>query len=105
MNDFNKLKSLPRESLDNSFKRFNFIVTQISKVGTIYRNHKTNLQYVTGLGRQVTMEKMIVQGDRKIKNLSIYNIYHEIQALESTMIKDGMDLEEPLALFSLTTIN
>ena len=41
---------------------------------------------------------MIVQGDRKIHSLSLYKLYGELQAQESTVLKDCSDFGGPLAL-------
>lgn len=44
------------------------------------------------------MVKMIIQGDSKIKTLSLYKLYGELQAQESMVMKDYMDLNGPFAL-------
>lgn len=44
------------------------------------------------------MAKMIVQADRKIKTSSLYKLYGELQAQESMVMKDCMDLGGSLAL-------
>ena len=51
LNDFNNFKAHTGESLEDSFKRFNLIVTKLSNAGTIRSNHETNLQFLNGLGR------------------------------------------------------
>lgn len=79
-NDFKNFKALPRESVGGSFKRFNLIVTRLSNTGVVRGNHETNLHFLNGFGRQWMMEKMIVQGDNKIKALSLCKHYGELQA-------------------------
>lgn len=44
------------------------------------------------------MAKMIIQGQSKIKTLSLYKLYSEIQAQDSIVMKVCMDLGGPLAL-------
>ena len=51
LNEFNNFKALPGESLDDSFKRFNLIVTKLSNAGIVRSNHETNLKFLNGLGR------------------------------------------------------
>ena len=75
LNDFNNFKAHVGESLEDSFKRFNLIVTKLSNVGTIRSNHEANLQFLNGLGRHWTTAKMIVQGDRKIHYLSLQTLW------------------------------
>ena len=79
-NESNNFKSLPSESLDHSFKRFNLIVTKLSNAGITRSDHEIYLYFLNGLGKQWTMAKMIVQGDSKIKNLSLYKLYGELEA-------------------------
>lgn len=98
LNEFNNFKAQFGESLEDSFKRFNLIVTKFSNAGTIRNNHETNLQFLNGLGRHWTTAKMIVQGDRKIHSLSLYKLYGELQAQESTVLNDCSDFGGPLAL-------
>lgn len=43
LNDFNNSKSLLSENHDESFKRFNLIITKVSNSGTIRRNYESNL--------------------------------------------------------------
>ena len=43
---------------------------------------------------------MIVQGYRKIHTLSLFKLYGELEAQESTMLKDCADLGGPLALIT-----
>ena len=80
LNEFNNFKALPGESLDDSFKCFNLIITKLSNAGIIRSNHETNLQFLNGLGRHWSTAKMIVQGDRKIHTLSLFKLYGELQA-------------------------
>ena len=54
------------------------------------------MYFLNGIGKQWTMAKMIVQGEKKIKTLSLYKLYGELQARESTVMKDCMDLGGPL---------
>lgn len=98
LNEFNNFKVHVGESLEDSFKRFNLIVTKLSNAGTVRRNHETNLPFLNGLGRHWTTAKMIVQGDRKIHSLSLYKLYGKLQAQESTVLKDCSDFGGPLAL-------
>ena len=102
LNDFNNIKSFLGESLEDSFKRFNIIITKLSNDGTVRRNHKTNLQFLNGLGRHWTTTKMIVQGDRKIHTLSLFKLYGELQAHKSTVLKYYPNLGGPLALMDQT---
>lgn len=44
------------------------------------------------------MANMIVHGDSKIKTLTLYKLYGELEAQESKWMKDYMDLGGPLAL-------
>lgn len=46
---------------------------------------------------------MIVQGDRKIHTLSLFKLYRELQAQESTMFKECVDLGGALALMAQTS--
>ena len=100
LNEFNNFKAFPSESLDDSFKWFKFIITKLSNAGTIRSNHETNIQFINGLGKHWSTEKMIVQGDRKIHALSLFKLYGELQAQESTM--HCADLGVPLALIAQT---
>ena len=102
LNEFNKFKALPVESLDDSFKRFNLIITELPIAGTVRSNHETNLQFLNGLGRHWSTAKIIVQGDRKIHTLSLFKLYRELRAQESTMLKDCADLDGPLDLIAQT---
>ena len=43
---------------------------------------------------------MIVQGDIKIHTLSLFKLYGELQAQDSTVLKDCADLGGPLALIA-----
>ena len=45
---------------------------------------------------------MIVQGDRKIHTFSLFKLYGELQAQESTVLKDCADLGGPVALMAQT---
>ena len=45
---------------------------------------------------------MIVQGDRKIHTLSLFKLYGECQAQESTVLKDCADFGGPHALIAQT---
>ena len=51
LNEFNNFKALPSESLEDSFKRFNLIITKLSNAGTFRSNHETNLHFLNGFGR------------------------------------------------------
>ena len=46
--------------------------------------------------------KMILQGDRKIQNLSLFKLYGELQAQESFVLKDCADLGGPPAQIAKT---
>ena len=60
------------------------------------------MQFLNGLGRHWSTAKMIVQGDRKIQTLSLLRLYGELQAQESTVLKDCANLGGPLALMAQT---
>ena len=51
LNELNNFKAIAGESLEDSFKRFNLIVTKLSNTGTVRSNHEINLQFLNGLGR------------------------------------------------------
>ena len=80
LNEFTNFKALLSENLDESLKRLNITITRLSNVGTVRSNRETNIQFLNGLGRQWTTIKMIVQGDNKIKTMSVYKLYGELQA-------------------------
>lgn len=61
------------------------IITRLSISGTNHSNRETNLQFLNGLGRQWMIMKMIIQGDGKIKTLSL-SIYIQTILLGSEFV-------------------
>ena len=103
MNEFHNFKSISGEKLDECFKRFNLTMTRLRSAGCINKsNHEINLRFLNGLGSEWTTAKMIIQSGNQIWNLSLYQVYGELQAQESTVIQQCHDIGGPLALVSHT---
>ncbi|KAL4570004.1 hypothetical protein LXL04_025653 [Taraxacum kok-saghyz] len=99
-NDYKNFRAAPGESLSSAFKRFKKIMTKLSTSGATKTKLDSNLQFIDGLGDAWVFVKMIIQGSGTLSNMTIYEMYDNLQTQESTVLSNVTKNGGPLALYN-----
>ena len=99
-NDYKNFRAVPGESLQSAFKRFKKIMTKLSTSGATKTKLDSNLQFIDGLGDTWVFVKMIIQGSGTLSNMTIYEMYENLQTQESTVLSNITKNGGPLALYN-----
>ena len=99
-NDYKNFRAVPGESLQSAFKRFKKIMTKLSTSGATKTKLDSNLQFIDGLGDTWIFVKMIIQGSGTLSNMTIYEMYENLQTQESTVLSNITKNGGPLALYN-----
>ena len=104
INAFSSFKALPSESLQETFKRFKVCISRLKNSGDVKSNLEINLKFINSLGEAWITVQMIIQGSGKLSKMSLYELFNDLQAQESTVLSNSVRSGGPLALLSADTV-
>ncbi|KAL4568216.1 hypothetical protein LXL04_023823 [Taraxacum kok-saghyz] len=86
LNAYTEFKALPNESLQSTFKIFKVIMSRLKNFGNEKSNLEVNLKFINGLGEAWITVQIIIQGSGNLRKMSLYDLFNDLQAQESTIL-------------------
>ena len=83
-----------------TFKRFKVCISRLKNSRDVKSNIKINLKFINSLGEAWITVQMIIQGSGKLSKLTLYELFNDLQAQESTVLSNSVRSGGPLALLS-----
>ena len=100
INTFSNFKALPSECLQDTFKRFKVCISRLKNSGNEKSNLEINLKFINSLGEAWITMQMIIQGSGNLRKMSLYELFNDLQAQESTILSNSVRSGGPLSLLS-----
>ena len=100
INTFSNFKALPIECLQDTFKRFKVCISRLKNSGNEKSNLEINLKFINSLGEAWITVQMIIQGSENLRKMSLYELFNDLKAQESTVLSNSVRSGGPLALLT-----
>ena len=100
INAFSNFKALPSECLQDTFKRFKVCISRLKNSVNEKSNLEINLKFINSLGEAWITVQMNIQGSGNLRKTSLYELFNDVQAQESTVLSNSVRSGGPLALLT-----